>query len=250
MHTDQFINQYRFSGTTGTIGVEEECFVAKDGIIVPRARNVLQNITLSGNIGPELSACQIEIRTNPRIHVSEIISDIKELRELVRQGCNAVGLHPIRTEVAPPGISLDVSQDETGRYEQIKKSLAPDVLDAACRAAGTHVHIGAANHEEALRMYNQAIQHVERLFCIGDNSSGERIRLYELVAGNSTSPHYTSWSHVHAVAQAKGFESDPSSCWDIIRLSKHGTVEFRSFGIANSEQQLVEWITACQDACL
>jgi len=129
------------------------------------------------------------------------------------------------------------------------KTLQPEILLAACRVIGTHVHIGMPDHETAIRVYNSVIAETDRLCRIGDGSNGERLRIYAVMAPEWCPQPYADWAEFHRVAVKKNFADDPRRCWNLIRISVHGTIEFRMFGSTDDDSKVVTWARECYRLC-
>lgn len=234
------------------VGIERESFTTRDGKIIPLTPEVLPLIELMQprfqSFGYELSACQLEMRYGP-YHISEVHDGVtlafNELKEIEKQ----LNFSCYFSDTAGQEIPLDVYPDPTGRYAKIASSLSRDVLYAACYIAGTHVHIGMPNAEDALNVYNNVCKHVWDLVKIGDNSKGERINYYKLMTSNlEPSPHKNIDAWVKDALDKNYFE-DPRKNWSLIRLSIHGTIEFRMFGSNPDLSKIYQWVNTCRDLC-
>lgn len=278
-----FKEQFRYKPElTLHVGVEREVFLTdRKGNIVPKAERILtfaekrgipyQDSTSSlglydtwfggiplprteydpmkpGEFSYELSACQIESRIGPvplaEAHRALTTSNTR-LYSLVLQN----KLNLLHTEVGPADMPLDVYPDPSGRYQEITKTMPRSVLLAACRVIGTHVHIGMPDHETALRVYNTLCKDFLGLCEMGNGSFGERLAIYREMAPNYVPNPYESWEHLYEYAQREGFAYDPRKCWTLIRISVHGTIEFRMFGATDSIERIVSWATRCHDLC-
>jgi gamma-glutamyl:cysteine ligase YbdK (ATP-grasp superfamily) len=246
------------------IGIERECFItdAKDTIVPDalrvishvqkngwRCRNAQSNTDPGNLLGYELSACQLETRTDP-CNASEVMSALIIPDEGLKNTMAELELRPLYAEVAPDTIPLDVYPDPTERYARITSNMPREVLLAACQVAGTHVHIGMPDHETALKVYNRVTDSCESLCCSGDGSSGRRLEIYRVVAPSREPPVYADWSAFYLAAKRNGFETNPRDCWTLIRLTVHGTIEFRMFGSTDSLERIVHWAHECHRLCL
>lgn len=230
------------------VGVERECFLTRDRTIAPIAPEILKWLGIGPEFGYELSACQLEYRVGP-CSLNDLRGQL-ELRESAIKGAeHELGFGRSYYEVGQPDMSLDVYPDPSGRYARITKTMPADVLQAACRVIGTHIHIGMPSHEAALYVYGDVIRWCEYLIRLGDHSRGERMRLYRLMAPRSTPPPIESWEAFHRIAVEHGFENDPRKCWTLIRISVHGTLEFRMFGATPKIDEIVEWAQQCHKYC-
>ena len=230
------------------VGVERECFLTRDRIIVPIAGEIIPQLDNKRNFGYELSACQLEIRTDPT-RIGEIKSALKYSQQLLSGYENAFGFKALHQEVAPYEIPLDVYPDPTGRYQEITRDMPIKKLRAACRVAGTHVHIGMGSKELAIRAYNAAIKELSKLAKLGDKSQGERLQIYKIMAPDCKPPHYENWEYFEQYAKNHGFNENPRNCWHLIRISIHGTIEFRVFGATPSVDEIDRWARLCHSIC-
>lgn len=237
----------------GHVGVERECFIVDNqGTIVPRAPellNVLEKHDPTKRFGYELSASQIEGHTGP-CRVEELEEQLEEGDRLLQRGLNELGLNVSYVEVAPSTMPLDVFPDPTGRYATIVEKMPKRVLLAACRIIGTHVHVGMPNHEIALNVYNRVIRHCDELIALGDNSCGERLRIYHEVKPDCLPKRYENWLAFHRIAVKEGFEVDLRNCWSLIRISKFGTIEGRMFGASPLPSRVVHWARTFHNLCM
>lgn len=242
MDIDQatFFAKFRFNpGLRGAIGIEREYFLTDEhGAVTPQAERFLQQATAEWTC--ELSACQVEHRTAPHLNRVELRADLARGQ---RTGAEIAARFLCRLtagELAPENMPLDVYPTE--RYRQIAASISRDRLRAACRVAGLHIHNGVANLDEALRVHNAIARHIDHFATLGDHSQGERLRLYKTMAPNWEPPIYESAAHFYEVARAQNFLEDPRSCYHLVRISVHGTVEVRAFGMTYDIDEIDHWI--------
>lgn len=246
----EFMDQFKFDSDKDLfIGIEREYFLADmSGIIQPRAKRVLSSLGDDEQFGYELSACQLESRVGP-VKFEELSSALWEQEAYLRVAERDFGFQRIHSEVGPVDMPLDIYPDPMGRYQEITKKLPEEILSAACRVIGTHIHIGMPDHETALWVYNDVILYLDSLCALGDGSNGERLRLYKKMAPDCRSPYYNSWEDFYETAVEKGFNKDPRSCYHLIRISPHGTIEFRMFGVTGDIHKIVDWAEKCHSIC-
>ncbi len=261
---NKFRKLFNFDATKALfVGVERECFLTDmQGSIVPIASEVLNSMmTVYGNFWSgtpeyawpheytyELSACQLECRVGPcdlRLLKKELLRCEKELIKKEE----SLKFTRLFSEVGPADMPLDVYPDPSGRYQEIVETMPREVLLAACRVIGTHVHIGMPDHETALKVYNTVIKKCDWLCSRGNGSFGERLDIYRIVSPDCDPQPYTDWNQFYQIALAKGFNKDPRKCWTLIRISKHGTIEFRMFGATVSLERIVGWAKLCHTLC-
>lgn len=248
-----FFKQFKFDPSkTLFVGIEREAFASRNGKILPIVPEVLPAIN---NLNPEfqifgyeLSACQIEMKYGP-YHVSEVHDGLLKAEKERINFEEKFDFECIFSDTAGQEIPLDIYPDPTGRYAKIASSLSRDVLHAACYVAGTHVHIGMPSAVDALRVYNNLCSHVDELTKMGDNSNGERISYYQLMSKETTPKSHTSMQSWFEDSVEKGYSNDPRKCWTLIRISIHGTIEFRMFGSTPDLDKINKWVNECRDLC-
>lgn len=236
------------------IGVEREYFITTSwGQITPDAQKVLSLLPKVEGIGEysyELSACQIETKSVPCATWQQIWETQIELEDTLDCALRQLNLHKQALSVAKDDMPLTVYPDPTGRYAQISASMPKEMLRAACMIAGTHFHIGMPNAKTALATYNHVIKHCDEISALGDNSNGKRMALYRKVAPMCDPVAYDSWDDFNVCAEAHGFRDNLRNCWHLIRLTRHGTIEFRNFGATASTDEIIKWATYCKNLCL
>lgn len=190
----------------------------------PRAAEFLKGMSEAWTC--ELPACQVEFRTKPHATLLGLgLELLCGLWQGMRRAAR-LGLSLGCQEVAPESMPMDVFPKP--RYHAIAQHLTPERLHAACRVTGVHIHYGCRDLSHAIRVHNALLQHLHRFVAMGDHSGGERMRLYHVVTqGKSYSSEYRDEDHFFEVARAEGFFEDLSSCWHLIRITVHGTVEVR-----------------------
>jgi gamma-glutamyl:cysteine ligase YbdK (ATP-grasp superfamily) len=253
---NEFMNLFKFNPiNTLHIGVEQECFLIDEtGCMQPRVSSIIGKLPTRGlatpnpQYGYELSACQLEYKVGP-CPLQTLPDHLDRTEAEMKQYELMLGFKRLHTEVGPEDMPIDVYPDPLGRYQEIAKTMPPEVLKAACRVIGTHIHVGMPNHEAALRAYNHSIKKYDWLCMQGNGSFGERLDMYRTVAPDCDPHQYESWSDFYRVACKKGFDKDPRKCWTLIRISKHGTIEFRMFGATSSSKRVVKWAKLCHDLC-
>lgn len=228
----------------GHVGVEREYVLCDGDHPSPRSAHFLAAVN-DAAWTYELSACQVEHRTDPDFELAAVRARLASAQARGERLAESLGLRLRALEVAPADMPIDVYPD--ARYLRIAPSLPPEVISAACRVTGVHLHVGCGSAEEALVAHNALVPHLDRLVALGDHSGGERARLYRMMAPNWRPPVYESAAHFDAVAHAQGFASTLRDCWHLIRVSRHGTVELRMFGMTADVDEIVGWIADVRD---
>ncbi len=237
---NEFLAKFNFQKEmSGYIGIEREHFLMTPlGGYSPRSPEFLKLIN-DPRWTYELSACQVESRTKPHNDFSEIKLELLENANNGKYIAEKMGLILVNQEVAAESMPLDHYPDE--RYAEIVRTIPRERLEAACRVAGTHIHIGVKNIEHAISVYNSLVPYVDELCRLGDHSNGERLRLYKTMASKWKPIEYQGLEHFFEVAQEDGFAENPRNCWQLMRISIHGTIELRMFGVTDNIDEIMQW---------
>ena len=241
-----FLSKFSFRPEmAGFIGIEREQFLIVAGGLdggqyASRAQGFLSMIN-SSKWTYELSACQVESRTNPHKDLSAIKLEILENENCGNQAAFKLGLRLDNIEVASRNMPFTVYPDF--RYLEIAKTIPQDRLEAACRVTGTHIHIGVRDISHAIEVNNLLVPHLNIFCSLGDHSNSERLRLYRTMAKNWQPTIYQNPEHFFEVARAEEFADNPRNCWKLIRISIHGTVELRMFGVTDNVDEILEWVS-------
>lgn len=246
----EFLERFNFRlGGKMLVGIERECFLINgSGKISPISPEVLKVLTDDVRFGYELSACQLEDRVGP-CKIEDLRSALMANEVEIKKAEKKLGFTRSFAEVAPDDIPLDVFPDPTGRCQEIVKKMPSRVLLAACQVIGTHVHIGMPDHETALKVYSHAIKSFDELCRLGDLSDGKRLEIYRIVEKDLEPPQYSSWEDFYSESLERKFTDNPRDCWHIIRISVHGTIEFRMFGATHDIEVVNGWAEKCHEIC-
>jgi gamma-glutamyl:cysteine ligase YbdK (ATP-grasp superfamily) len=235
----------------GHMAIEQEFFLCRQE---PEVVEVPESSAFLDAVAPEdpedrwtyeLSACQVEFRTQP-------CPDARMLREDLLSGKNqggriakSLGLGLFAKEVARADMPLDVYPSD--RYLRIARTIPRDMLHAACRVASVQIHYGCRDIKHAIDVHRALTRHLDTLSAMGDGSHGERLRLYKRMASHWQPPHYESAAHVESVAREEGWADNPKDCWHLIRISRHGTIELRCFGNTDDIHAVMSWVKSVRD---
>jgi len=246
---DDFKAQFAFDPKLAwKVGVERERFIVDDsGMPVPRALNVLSSLQNEGDaFTHELSACQIESRTHP-CDLHDLQAELESQEIKVAAAAQAMDLRLSHVPVGPATMPLCVFPSE--RYLEITKSFSREKLLAACRIIAVHLHVGMPDHETALTIYNRVRMNMPGLCLLGDKSQGERLKIYRGFTPTFNPPHFVDWDAFHQFAVESGFTHDIRQWWSVVRISRHGTLEFRMFDATESDEEIVKWARTVLALC-
>ncbi len=242
-----FLAQFNFrAANRGAIGLEREFFIVDhDGRLVPRAPELLDLLREQDHSAwdPELSACQIEVKTPPRFRRRDLQDDLRRQEAQGQQAAAKLGLSLRVLEIAPDDMPLDIYPCE--RYSNIAARIDTGALLAGCQLAATHIHLGVGSVQEALLVYDRLRQKLPLLMAEGDHSGGERLRRYARMTPLCQPPELRSVEEYFRVALEQGFAlppRTPKDCWWLLRISPVGTVEIRVFGAEPDHDRILHWV--------
>jgi len=230
------------------MGVEQEFFLIdkkayEKGIIlpVPKAKEFLRRISgyyLNNEWTYELSACQVEYRTDPHLDLNDIIFELKQAFDTGSSLAHEMGCCLYAVDVIDiPNFPMDIYP--TKRYKEISKFMARDVLLAALQVTGIHIHYGCRDLIHALAVYNILVEYIVCFMEMGDSSNGKRLDLYKKVAPNMMPPFFENTSDFEKKVAVFG---SLSNCWYLIRITRYGTVEIRAFGSVSNYDKVLNWL--------
>ncbi len=240
-----------------TFGVERERFIVNaQSIIVPEIGRLLPVVHrharergVSENLySYELFAGQIEDRTPPSSTLEGIRTALLENERIMQEAARELGLGFDHSEFVEAKFvdAFEVNPFDE-RHRKIWDSIPSERRIAASVVAAIHVHISVTG-KEAVKILNICRSDViNRLISLGDHSNLRRINAYRTMAEtDGVPPMFASFSEVKAYIGSKGGEKN---VWDLVRYKPSTkTVEFRMFGATPSIEEILGFVTACQEA--
>jgi carboxylate-amine ligase len=155
-----------------TIGVEEEVMLLEPGTwrLAPAIEAVLANLgpDLVPHVTAETHNSALELATGVHGHVHSAISEIRELRRMLVRDLAPLGLQAASSGTHPFAVWTDTHVSKGERYEAVYGS----VRELARREPtfAMHVHIGVAEQEDAIRLYDRMRAHLPLLLALSANS--------------------------------------------------------------------------------
>lgn len=233
-----------------TLGIEEE-FLLLDGVdlSVPalRAHELLDGTwrTMSspgGWLKPELLRCSIELATAASRDLAQLDTDLRALRgELLHRAVDldlalvALGLHP----------SLDVTDamvSPTEHHRDVAALLTRTGALGEHSTHGIHVHVGAPDLDDAVRVMDALAAHVPLFIACAANSPvvngcrspwrSARSELLHRTHGAGSTPRFRDaddFREVYRLHLLAGAGERQRFLWDVAIVPWLGTVEVRCF---------------------
>jgi carboxylate-amine ligase len=241
-----------------TVGLEEELILVDAESLLPvdAIELVLALVEGDESFAPELRASQVELRTRICLTVADACRELSGARKRLlallagQLRLIAAGTHPVA--VGPIAIT------ERERYLRIAREWGW----AARRGhpSGLHVHVGVADPDEALAVYNAARSYLPELVALAANSpflegadsglASTRLKLTEDLPRSGIPPAFASWRTLaEFVVWARSGDSPADLSylwWDLRPRPEYGTLEFRVADTQPSAADSGAIAAACQ----
>jgi glutamate---cysteine ligase / carboxylate-amine ligase len=226
-----------------TIGIEEELMLLdpRDWSLAFRSDEVIADLPpdLRDRVKLETHAAVMEIATGVHSRVSDAVTELGELR---RRLSRALVGHGLRAGVAgthPSAVWDDTVVSSHPRYRHIGESMR--VLARREPTLATHVHVGVATPQAAVRLLNRLRAHLPLLLALSANSpfwqgratgfASTRTTLFDAFPRSGVPRSfrgYSDWVETVEPLLRSGAIADPSFLWWDVRLQpRYGTVEVR-----------------------
>ena len=233
----------------GFFGIEVEWGLFQCGLPAPLSPWFIElQEQENGKWVMELPAWQVEYTTPPCSGVGEIKDHLTSAKEHGSSIAEDLNAQMVACEVAP---AHDLSYVTSPKpvYDRIVAKRPEKRWHSGCRVAGTHIHYGCRSLAHALEVHNRLVENVEHFCQIGEHQPKQgksRLELYREMAGDCDPPQYGSAQEWIQRAKTEGFVDSLGSCHDLIRISSHGTVEVRCFGITLDVDEILWWVREVQ----
>ncbi|HEX6587073.1 MAG TPA: YbdK family carboxylate-amine ligase [Solirubrobacterales bacterium] len=266
--------EHSFNGTPFTLGIEEELMIC-DGGSLDLAQGIEQILDalegeLPGKVKPELMQSVLEIATEPCRTVAQAGEELGELRRVVRQVAERIGLAIGAAGTHPSARYEDQLIVDRDRYRELARELG--WIAEQELIFGTHVHIGIDDPEKAVYVADGMRGYLPLLLGMSSNSPlwegrvtgmmSSRTPVFRAFPRVGIPPYYGTWEiYSHRVEQMMRGGAIPDYTylwWDVRPHPNFGTVEVRVFdqqtrlehtlGFAALTQSLVHRLAADYDA--
>jgi glutamate---cysteine ligase / carboxylate-amine ligase len=226
-----------------TLGIEEEFMLLDpDGwSLAFRSDEVRAALPaeLRDRVTLETHAAVMEIATGVHSRVGDAVGELVRLRERVARALAAQGLRAAVAGTHPSAVARDTLLSSHPRYREIGDSMR--VLARREPTMATHVHVGVATPERAVRLLNRLRAHVPLLLALSANSpfwrgrpsgfASTRTTLFDAFPRSGLPRRFRGYADWVATVERllrSGAIADPSYLWWDVRLQpRYGTVEVR-----------------------
>lgn len=227
-----------------TIGIEEEyLLVSRDSreLVSDPPAGMMEACErrLQGQVSPEFLRCQIEVGTRVHSNLTDVRSDLTELRRTVIDVSADHGLAPIAASTHPFA-QWDVQKHtDKARYSALFQSLQG--VGRRLVICGMHVHVGIEDDELRIDLMRQIAYFLPHLLALSTSSPfwrGEdsglksyRISVFNELPRTGLPEDFSSYTeylrHVQLLVSAGLIEDASRIWWDVRPSSRFPTLEMR-----------------------
>lgn len=118
-------------------------------------------------------------------------------------------------------------------------------MEAAASIAGTVIAIQMSSLEQAIKIYNRMLDHMDHLLHLGaeaDETNWGRIELYKKAHPNWRPVPYISYEHFFSIASRQGFHRKPYLCRNLIRITPSGKISIAVFPAVQDHERILFWM--------
>ncbi len=226
-----------------TIGVEEEVMlVAAPGYNLAQAIDeVIPRIPV--DVAPyfhrETHAAAVELSSTVHTKVGDAIADLRNLRRAMRETCDGLELQVASSGTHPFAISREVSVSRGERQAAVYGSMRE--LARREPTFALHVHVGFADPEDAIRVFNRMRVHLPMLLALSANSpfwqgrdsglASSRTPLFQAFPRVGIPRRFESFDEwvqtVDLLVSCEAFPDPTFLWWDVRVQPRVGTIEVR-----------------------
>ncbi len=227
-----------------SIGVEEEVMLldpADRWALARRVDDVLPALSpeLAGHVAAETQDSVLELATAPHEGVEAAVAQVRGLRELLAHELEPFGLRAAGAGTHPVAVWSDVRISGGDRHQEVYGSMRE--LARREPTFGLHVHVGVAEPEAAITLYNRLRCHLPMLLALSANSpywqgrdtglSSARTPIFQAFPRVGVPRAFHSYEHyvetVDLLLRSGAFPEPTFLWWDVRPQPRFGTVEVR-----------------------
>ncbi|THH38571.1 carboxylate-amine ligase [Aliishimia ponticola] len=227
-----------------TLGIEEEYLIVDKttrGLVTEPSDAFVAACKdrLGEQVTGEFLQCQIEVGTRPHKSVPDAITDLRALRDGVRDVAADFGFAPIAASTHPFSHWRDQQRTEKPRYDGLARDMG-QVVDRMM-ICGMHIHIGIEDEDLRLDLMQQACYFLPHLLALSCSSpfwegadtglASYRLTVFDAMPRTGLPDDMHSFAAyrrmVDRLVQAGCIEDGTKIWWDIRPSDKFPTVEQR-----------------------
>ena len=225
-----------------TVGIEEELMLlAPDWSLAQRSDEILPRLSpdLVEQLTCETHEAAIELATAPHRSAERAATEAGRLRLALASELSRCGLRAASAGLHPSAVWTETRVSRSARYQLVYES----VRELARREPtfALHVHVGVADADRAIRLYNRLRAHIPLLLALSANSpfwqgretglASTRTPIFQAfprVGIPRQFPSYEAYAEaVDRLLRCEAFPEPTFLWWDVRMQPRLGTVEVR-----------------------
>ena len=241
-----------------TVGVEEEVMLLdpRDWSLAHRVDELLPQLSapLTRQVVAETHGSALELATTPQSTVSEMAAELAALRASLAGELDSYGLGVAAAGTHPFAVWTDTRVSAGERYQFVYGSMRE--LARREPTFALHVHVGVADPDCALTLYNRMRAHLPLLLALSVNSpfwqgrdtglASARTPLFQAFPRVGVPREFASYGEyaetVDLLLRCEAFPDPTFLWWDVRLQPRFGTVEVR---IMDAQTQVAEVASLC-----
>ena len=227
-----------------TLGVEEEVMLldpAQEWSLAQRIDDVLPRLSeeLRPRVTAETHGSAIELASEPHHEVDAAMAQLSAMRRALADELADLGLRPASAGTHPSAVWSEIRISGGDRHQEVYGSMRE--LARREPTFALHVHIGVADPEAAIRLYNRLRGHLALLLAISANSpfwqgrdtglASARIPIFQAFPRVGVPRAFADYAEyvetVDVLLRCEAFPEPTFLWWDIRPQPKFGTIEVR-----------------------
>ncbi len=230
-----------------TVGIEEEVMLlnTQDLTLAQSIDYVLRTVSpgLAERLTAETHGSAVELATGVNTKVSEAVNDLHDVRERLKRELEPLALKVASSGTHPQAVWYQTVISSGERYQGLYGSMRE--LARREPTFATHVHVGVADREAAINLYNRMRAHVPLFLALSANSpywqgrdtglASARTPLFQAFPRVGIPLKFDDYAAyvetVDLLIRADCFPEPTYLWWDVRPQPRFGTVEIRTMDV-------------------
>jgi carboxylate-amine ligase len=226
-----------------SVGIEEEVMLLdpQDWALAHRIDDILPRLTsqLAGQTTAETHGAAIELATHPHDRVDGAVREMTALRAALARELAAAGLRAASSGTHPFAVWSETEISSGARYQLVYEAMRE--LARREPTFALHVHVGVADPEAAIMLYNRMRAHLPLLLALSVNSpfwqgrdtglASARTPLFQAFPRVGIPRAFASYDDyvdtVDLLLRCDAFPEPTFLWWDVRPQPRFGTIEVR-----------------------
>lgn len=227
-----------------TIGIEEEVLLlnTQDLMLSQSIDYVLRSVPpdLADRLTAETHGSAVELATGINTRVDEAVGDLRDVRQRLQRSLEPLALKAACAGTHPQAVWYQTVVSSGERYQMLYGSMRE--LARREPTFALHVHVGVAEEEAAIKLYNRMRAHVPLLLALSANSpywqgrdtglASARTPLFQAFPRVGIPLRFDDYSAyvetVDLLIRSECFPEPTFLWWDVRPQPRFGTIEIRT----------------------